>query len=175
MCVCSFQLGDSTEAAKEEYLGVIRSSMLFSTALFLLLLEPAAAFTSLVKPCPSPNAFALRPRRVAVPPIAGEYSTKVQIMAETRAPLRQARLFFLYPSVIAGASIAAYVSILRVIGGGEGVLTDAGNLAVNAGVVAGAVFLGKKDLDGREQTLKEIAIELGEAVQEDESDADGSR
>jgi hypothetical protein len=91
-----------------------------------------------------------------------EFSTKVKIMAETRAPLRQARIFFVYPGTVAGASIAAYVSILRVIGGkGEG-LSDVGNLAVNAGVIAGAVFFLLRDLAGREETLREIAIELGE-------------
>jgi hypothetical protein len=91
----------------------------------------------------------------------GGWSTKVKITAETRAPLRQARIFFLYPSIVAGASIAAYVSLIRVIGGADAV-TDALNLATNAGVVAGAVFLLKKDLDGRAELLEEVAIELGE-------------
>ena len=75
---------------------------------------------------PSPSQL-----RVATSPVLTEYSTKVKMTAETRAPLRQARLFFLYPATIAGASIAAYVSFLRVLSGqGEG-LSDAGNLAVN--------------------------------------------
>ena len=91
-----------------------------------------------------------------------EYSTKVKITTETRAPLRQARIFFLYPSTIAGASIAAYVSLVRALAGkGEG-FADVGNLAINAGVVAGAVFLLLRDLKGREQTMREVAIELGE-------------
>ena len=99
-----------------------------------------------------------------------EYSTKVKITAETRAPLRQARIFFLYPSIIAGASIAAYVSVLRVIGG-QDALSDAGNLAVNAGVIAGAVFLLKKDLDGRAELLQEVAIELGEVKADEKTEA----
>lgn len=83
-------------------------------------------------------------------------------MAETRAPLRQARIFFFYPATIAGASIASYVSFLRVIGGKDA-LSDGGNLVVNALIVAGAAFLLKKDLDGRAEALEEIAVELGES------------
>ena len=91
-----------------------------------------------------------------------DYSTKVKITAETRAPLRQARIFFVYPATIAGASIAAYVSVLRAIGGkGEG-LSDFFNLGVNTAIVAGAIFLLTRDLGGRAETLKEVAIELGE-------------
>lgn len=107
----------------------------------------------------------LAPR--AASPLCAEYSTKVKITAETRAPLRQARIFFLYPSMIAGASIAAYVSFLRVIGQ-QDALTDAGNLVVNFGVIAAAVFFAKQDLDGREQLLKEVAVELGEQMDEPE-------
>ena len=106
----------------------------------------------------------LAPSRAAAEHVqmADEYSTKVKIMAETRAPLRQARIFFVYPATIAGASIASYVSVLRAIGGkGEG-LSDIGNLAVNVGIVAGAVFLLTRDLAGRKQTLEEVAMELGE-------------
>ena len=91
-----------------------------------------------------------------------EYSTKVKMTAETKAPLRQARLFFLYPSTIAGASIASYVSLLRVIGGKDS-LADSGNLFVNLGVIAVAVFLARADLKGRAELLEEVAIELGEA------------
>ena len=95
-----------------------------------------------------------------------EYSTKVKIMAETRAPLRQARIFFLYPSAIAGASVGSYVSLLRAIGGqGEG-FSDFGNLAVNLGVIATAIYFLRADLSGRDETLKEVAIELGEKEQE---------
>ena len=51
-------------------------------------------------------------------------------------------------------------------------LSDAGNLLINIGVVAGAAFLLKKDLDGRAELLEEVAIELGEkraAVQDEET------
>ena len=91
-----------------------------------------------------------------------DYSTKVKIMAETRAPLRQARIFFLYPSAIVGASVGSYVSLLRAIGGkGEG-FSDVGNLIVNFGVIAGAIYFLRGDLSGRAEALDEIAIELGE-------------
>ena len=111
--------------------------------------------------------------RVAVP-IMCEYSTKVKMTAETRAPLRQARIFFLYPATVAGASIAAYVSSLRMLSG-QGELSDSGNLLVNLGVVAAAFFGARTDLKGREELLQQVAIELGEAesVPEAESDAAG--
>eukprot|EP00322_Chrysochromulina_rotalis_P021248 CAMPEP_0115850368 /NCGR_PEP_ID=MMETSP0287-20121206/11929_1 /TAXON_ID=412157 /ORGANISM="Chrysochromulina rotalis, Strain UIO044" /LENGTH=191 /DNA_ID=CAMNT_0003304365 /DNA_START=11 /DNA_END=586 /DNA_ORIENTATION=- len=91
-----------------------------------------------------------------------EYSTKVKMTAETRAPLRQARIFFLYPATVAGASIAAYVSILRLIGG-QDALSDGGNLGINLGIIAAAVFGLRTDLKGRSELLEEVAIELGEA------------
>lgn len=105
-----------------------------------------------------------------------EYSTKVKILAETRAPLRQARIFFFYPGTIIGASIAAYVSVLRAIGGkGEG-LSDFLNLGVNMGIVAGAVFLLTRDLKGRKELLDEVALELGERkAEEGEADATVSK
>lgn len=90
-----------------------------------------------------------------------EYSTKVKMTAETRAPLRQARLFFVYPATVAGAGLATYVSFVRVLGG-QDTINDAGNLLVNLGVIAGAVFLARKDLQGRDELLEEVAIELGE-------------
>ena len=96
---------------------------------------------------------------IGTAPVMCEYSTKVKMTAETRAPLRQARIFFLYPSVIAGASIASYVSILRVIGGKD---SNPGNLVVNLAVIAAAVWGVRKDLQGRAELLDEVAIELGE-------------
>jgi hypothetical protein len=104
-----------------------------------------------------------------------EYSTKVKITAEARAPLRQARIFFLYPSTIAGASIAAYVSVTRLIAGLGGFrtdlvpLSDAGNLALNLGVVAAAVWALRNDLNGRAQLLEDVALELEGPL---EADAD---
>ena len=111
--------------------------------------------------------------RISMEEPPGGWSTKVKITAETRAPLRQARIFFLYPSIVAGASIAAYVSLIRVIGGADA-MTDALNLATNAGVVAGAVFLLKKDLDGRAELLEQVAIELGEMKDPNEPDEDAA-
>ena len=91
-----------------------------------------------------------------------EYSTKVKMTAETRAPLRQARLFFLYPSTLAGASLATYVSLIRAISGqGEG-LSDVINTAINLGVIAAAIYFFRGDLKGRSELLEEVAIELGE-------------
>ena len=136
-------------------------------------------FAVLALLCASADAFAVAPPRPLTPttqllqptrhsicrhdqPRMQDYSTKVKITAETRAPLRQARIFFVYPATIAGASIAAYVSVLRAIGGkGEG-LSDIFNLGINGAIVAGAVFLLTRDLSGRAETLKEVAIELGE-------------
>ena len=98
---------------------------------------------------------------------AEEYSNRVKVTAESKAPIRQARIFFFYPAVIAGASIGAYVSLTRVAAGMTvrpelDPLADGFNFAVNVGVVATAVFFGLKDLKGREELLKEIAIEFGE-------------
>jgi len=107
-----------------------------------------------------------------------EYSTKVKITAEARAPLRQARIFFLYPSTVAGASIAAYVSITRLIAGLGGFrtdtvpLSDAGNMAINIAVVAAAVVALRNDLKGRAELLEEVALELEGPI---EADADGER
>ena len=91
-----------------------------------------------------------------------EYSTKVKMTAETRAPFRQARIFFLYPATIAGASIATYVSILRLVGGKDA-LADSGNLIINIGIIVAAIFGVRTDLKGRSELLQEVAIELGEA------------
>lgn len=115
----------------------------------------------------SVSAFAVQPRvrHCVVRPLQAvaseEYSTKVKMTAETRAPLRQARLFFVYPATVAGAGLATYVSFVRVLGG-QDTINDAGNLLVNLGVIAGAVFLARKDLQGRDELLEEVAIELGE-------------
>merc|ERR1719198_2169493 len=95
-----------------------------------------------------------------------EYSTLVKITAENRAPLRQARIFFLYPSTIAGASIAAYVAVTRLIAGLSGIrtdlqpLNDAGNLFVDAAVVGAALIFLRSDLKAREEQLELIAAEL---------------
>ena len=42
---------------------------------------------------------------------------------------------------------------------------------MNIGVVAGAAFLLKKDLDGRAQLLEEVAVELGEKPSASDGDA----
>ena len=97
-----------------------------------------------------------------------EYSTLVKITAENRAPLRQARIFFLYPSTIAGASIASYVALTRLIAGLSGMrtdltpLSDAGNLFIDVAVVAAAVWFLRSDLKAREEQLELIAAELQE-------------
>mmetsp|Transcript_41061 Transcript_41061/g.90077 ORF Transcript_41061/g.90077 Transcript_41061/m.90077 type:complete len:165 (-) Transcript_41061:379-873(-) len=99
-------------------------------------------------------------------PVLREYSTKVKITAESRAPLRQARIFFFYPSTIAGASVALYVSVTRLIAGLGGFrddlvpLNDAGNLFVDAGVIAAAVWFLRADLKARSEQLEEVALEL---------------
>lgn len=99
--------------------------------------------------------------RVSSPFTMCEYSTKVKMTAETRAPLRQARIFFLYPATVAGASIATYVSVIRLIGGQDAV-ADSGNLLVNLAIIVAAIFAARADLKGRAELLQEVAIELGE-------------
>eukprot|EP00966_Prymnesium_polylepis_P025478 587955-Prymnesium_polylepis.1 len=119
------------------------------------------------------TSSAARPARPASSPHrcaavrADGYSNRVKVTAESRAPLRQARIFFFYPAVIAGASVGAYVSFTRVLAGLTvrpelDPVADGINLAVNFGVVAAAVFFGRGDLKGKDALLKEIAIELGE-------------
>ena len=39
------------------------------------------------------------------------------MLVESRDPFRQARLFFFYPATIAGASVASWVSLTRLIAG----------------------------------------------------------
>ena len=101
----------------------IRIATMLSARLSLaLLLARAAAFAPTPGCAPAAAYSALSPPRpLAHQRIASlrmeEYSTKVKITTETRAPLRQARIFFLYPSTIAGASIAAYVSLVRALAG----------------------------------------------------------
>ena len=82
--------------------------------------------------------------------------------AEVRAPFRQARIFFLYPATIAAASIASYVSVLRLVGQKDA-MADSGNLLVNLGIITAAVFCLRADLKGRSELLQEVAIELKEA------------
>ena len=103
-----------------------------------------------------------RAQRCDRPPAMCEYSTKVKMTAEVRAPFRQARIFFLYPATIAAASIASYVSVLRLVGQKDAI-ADSGNLLVNLGIITAAVFCLRADLKGRSELLQEVAIELKEA------------
>lgn len=121
----------------------------------LRLAPPKHAPPASLRPTQRSSALAMR-----------EYSTMVKITAETKAPLRQARIFFLYPATLAGASIAAYVSLTRIIAAAGGFrtdltpLSDAGNLAIDLGVVAAAVWALRNDLKGRAETLEKVALEL---------------
>ena len=107
-------------------------------------------------------------QRTACTEMSENYSTKVKITAENRAPLRQARIFFLYPSAIAGASIGAYVALTRLIAGVAGFrsdvipLNEGGNLLVDLAVVAAAVYFLRSDLKARDEQLQQISKELGE-------------
>ena len=95
-----------------------------------------------------------------------EYSTKVKMTVETRSPFRQGRIFFLYPSTIAGAGIAAYVAVTRLAAGMGGFrtdtvpLNDAGNLLIDAAIVAAAVYFLRGDLKSREDDLEAIRVEM---------------
>ena len=115
----------------------------------------------------------------AAGPQMREYSTKVKMTAETRAPFRQARMFFLFPSIIAGASIGAYVTITRLAAGLGGFrddvvpLDDAGNLLVNIAVVASAVWALSRDRRAASELLEQVAEELeGPAPAEALADTD---
>ena len=74
------------------------------------------------------------------------------MLVESRDPFRQARLFFFYPATIAGTSVAAWVSVTRLIAGLGGFrsdtvpATDGLNLVVNLGILVAAVFFGRGDL-----------------------------
>eukprot|EP00320_Phaeocystis_rex_P020009 CAMPEP_0119071720 /NCGR_PEP_ID=MMETSP1178-20130426/53602_1 /TAXON_ID=33656 /ORGANISM="unid sp, Strain CCMP2000" /LENGTH=155 /DNA_ID=CAMNT_0007053675 /DNA_START=1 /DNA_END=468 /DNA_ORIENTATION=+ len=89
-----------------------------------------------------------------------EYTRKAQMLVESRDPFRQARLFFFYPATIAGTSVAAWVSVTRLIAGLGGFrsdtvpTTDALNLAVNLGILAAAVYFGRGDLRSRTADLE---------------------
>mmetsp|Transcript_47240 Transcript_47240/g.100831 ORF Transcript_47240/g.100831 Transcript_47240/m.100831 type:complete len:160 (-) Transcript_47240:218-697(-) len=95
-----------------------------------------------------------------------EFSTKVKVTVEANAPLRQARIFFFYPATIAGASVASYVALTRLIAGLGGFrtdltpLNDAGNLLIDVAVVAAAVYFLRGDLKSREQELVRVRDEL---------------
>ena len=144
------------------------SLILWSLALVRPPLAPVAAaaiacHTSRALP---PHRAAAAARRAHAPRM--DYSTMVKITAENRAPLRQARIFFLSPSAIAGASIGAYVSLTRLVAGVSGFrsdvvpLNDGGNLLVDLGVVAAAVWALRADLRARDEQLEAISKELGE-------------
>jgi len=85
------------------------------------------------------------------------------MLVESQAPFRQARLLFIYPATIAGASIASWVSLTRVIAGVGGFrsdtvpLTDGLNLAVNVGIVVAAVFALRSDLRSRTADLERVS------------------
>ncbi|KAL1510497.1 hypothetical protein AB1Y20_006801 [Prymnesium parvum] len=151
-------------------------------ALLLLLGNPAAAFSpprTVAPPAALPLLHSPDAHRGSFLRAAAsdrEYSNRVKITAESRAPLRQARIFFLYPATIAGASIGAYVSITRILAGMTvrtdlDPFADGRNLAIDIGVVGVAVWLFLRDLAAREALLKEIAVELGEVKPEAKADA----
>ena len=77
-------------------------------------------------------------------------------------------MFFLYPAVLAGAGVGTYVSLTRLAAGLSGMrtdlepLADGGNTLINLGVIATAVFFGRRDLKQKEKILREVAQKLGE-------------
>lgn len=102
-----------------------------------------------------------------------EYTKREQMLVEAQAPFRQARLFFFYPSCIAGASIAAYVSFTRVLAGVGGFRTDTVplqdglNFFVDIGVVVAAVLAGRADLKGKDADLARLTGRGQEPAGED--------
>ena len=97
------------------------------------------------------------------------YSSRVKMTVETRTPFRQGRIFFVFPSTIAAASIGLYVAITRLAAGLGGFrddlvpLNDAGNVAVNLGVVAAAVYFLRKDLQSRDVDLEKVASQIAKS------------
>ena len=105
-----------------------------------------------------------------------EYTKRQQMLVEAQAPFRQARLFFLYPSCIAGASIGGYVSFTRVLAAVAGFRTDTVplqdgfNFFVDIGVVVAAVLGGRSDIKGKDADLARLSGRGQEPAVED-SDA----
>ena len=132
-----------------------------------------AARAALVAPpaIASPTARAA-PRRAAAAFVTMEdkpqYSREVQMKAEMESPLQQARFFFFYPAVVVGASLAAYVSVIRIVAGLSGArddvnaLQDAGNLLVDIGCVAASIWGVRRDMTARDESLAAIAASLGQ-------------
>ena len=86
----------------------MRSALLFAALLAgCEALVPRGAAAAAARPA------AARPRGPAL--VMREYSSLVKMTVESRSPFRQARMFFLYPPTIAGASVAFYVALTRVI------------------------------------------------------------
>ena len=112
------------------------------------------------------------PRRAAATAFTMEdkpqYSREVQMKAEMESPLQQARFFFFYPAVVVGASLAAYVSVIRIVAGVSGArddvnaLQDAGNLLVDIGCVAASIWGVRRDMTARDESLAAIAASLGQ-------------
>ena len=92
-----------------------------------------------------------------------EFTRREEMLVESQAPFRQARLLFFYPATIAGASIAGYVSFTRLLAGLGGFRTDTVpvsdgiNLFVNIGVVVAAVLALRNDLKGRTADLERVS------------------
>ena len=89
--------------------------------LWLLACIGAARAALVAPPAISFPTARAAPRRAAATFVTMEdkpqYSREVQMKAEMESPLQQARFFFFYPAVVVGASLAAYVSVIRIVAG----------------------------------------------------------
>ena len=114
-----------------------------------------------IAPCPRTSSVVMAEKPT--------YSSRVKMTVETRTPFRQGRIFFVFPSTIAAASIGLYVAITRLAAGLGGFrddlvpLNDAGNVAVNLGVVAAAVYFLRKDLQSRDVDLEKVASQIAKS------------
>ena len=108
-----------------------------TTVLFLALLPSTVAWSVLAHTVARPALTRPHIARLSAPTCNEEFTRREQMLVESRDPFRQARLFFFYPATIAGASVASWVSLTRLIAGLGGFredtvpLTDGINLVVN--------------------------------------------
>ena len=140
--------------------------------LWLLACIGAARAALVAPPAISSPTTRATPRRAAAAAFTMEdkpqYSREVQMKAEMESPLQQARFFFFYPAVVVGASLAAYVSVIRIVAGLSGArddvnaLQDAGNLLVDIGCVAASIWGVRRDMTARDESLAAIAASLGQ-------------
>ena len=79
--------------------------------MLLLLLLSALSATSAFSVASGVRQPAATRHRLLASPVLQEYSTKVKLQAEAKSPFRSARILFIFPATIAGASIVGGVGL----------------------------------------------------------------